>query len=413
MNKNGTERQILMLQGPASFFFSALARALRACGAEVHKIHLCPGDRLFWRGGGAVAFRGRPADWVDFLIPHAASRKITDLVCLGDGRSWHSAAIRALRPLGIRIHVVEQGYLRPHWLTIEPDGTGGNSRFPKDPARITRLANENEAPAAPDFRTSFAAYAAMDVAYNLSNVMVGPLFYPHYRTHALDSPWREWTGWIGKALRRPRRRRVLSKAELRLASHAGAFYLLPLQLETDFQIRMHGPNEGMRGILRKVIVSFARNAPPDMVLVVKVHPLDNGWTPWQGLLAEFSQEAGIADRTIFFDGGDLSALLDRATGVVTVNSTVGLSAIQAGVPVMALGKAIYNIPGLCHQGGLDEFWNADASVDTIRLNALVTALAATIQVPGGFDGEGVQPGADAMAERILAPRLQVDAAHLP
>ena len=86
--------------------------------------------------------------------------------------------------------------------------------------------------------------------------------------------------------------------------------------------------------------------------------------------------------------------------------------IQAGVPVMALGKAIYNIPGLCHQGGLDEFWSADASVDTIRLNALVTALAATIQVPGGFDGEGVQPGADTMAERILAPRLPVDTAHL-
>ena len=359
-----------------------------------------------------MAFRGRPADWADFIISHAAPRQITDLVCLGDGRSWHSAAIGALRPLGVRIHVVEQGYLRPHWLTIEPDGTGGNSRFPKDPARITRLANENEAPAKPDFKTSFAAYAAMDVAYNLSNVMAGPLFYPHYRTHALESPWREWAGWIGKALRWPRRRRALSEAEVRLASHTGAFYLLPLQLETDFQIRLHGPNEGMRGILQKVVVSFARNAPPNTVLGVKVHPLDNGWTPWQRLLAEFSLEAGIADRTIFFDGGDLPALLGRAKGVVTVNSTVGLSAIRAGVPVIALGKAIYDVPGLCHQGGFDDFWGADASVDTARLNELVAALAATIQVPGGFDGEGVQPGADAMAERILAPRLQVDPAHL-
>lgn len=355
-----------------------------------------------------MKFRGRPADWTDFLVPHAASRQITDLVCLGDGRSWHSAAIRDLRPLGVRVHVVEQGYLRPHWLTIEPDGAGGNSRFPKDPARITGLANENKIPASPDFRTNFAAYAAMDVAYNLSNVMAGPLFYPHYRTHALDSPWREWAGWIGKALRWRRRRRELFEAEMRLASHVGPFYLLPLQLETDFQIRLHGPNEGMRGILQNVVRSFAKHAPPDALLGVKVHPLDNGWAPWQRLLAEFSQEAGIADKTVFFDGGDLPALLGRAKGVVTVNSTVGLSAMRAGVPVMALGNAIYDIPGLCHQGGLDAFWAADASVDTTRLNAFVAALAATIQVPGGFDGEGVRPGAEAMAERILAPRLQID-----
>ena len=399
-----------MLQGPASFFFSALAQALRAGGAAVHKIHLCPGDRLFWRGGEAAAFRGRPADWTEFLLPHAASRQITDLVCLGDGRWWHAAAIAALEPLGVRIHIVEQGYLRPGWLTVEPGGTGGNSRFPKDWARIARLATEDKAPAAPDFRAGFAAYAAMDVAYNLSNVVAGPLLYPHYRTHALDSPWREWAGWIGKALRRPWRKRALSRAEARLARHAGAFYLLPLQLETDFQIRLHGPDEGMRGVLQKVVTSFAKYAPADALLGVKVHPLDNGWTPWQRLLAEFSQEAGIADRTIYFDGGDLLALLARAKGVVTVNSTVGLSAMRAGVPVMVLGKAIYDIPGLSHQGGLDAFWAANAPVDKARLNVLVAALAATIQVPGGFDGQGVRPGAEAMAERILAPRLPIDTA---
>ncbi|MEM8699360.1 MAG: capsular biosynthesis protein, partial [Pseudomonadota bacterium] len=113
---------MLLLQGPCSFFFSYLGEALRAHGAEVHRILLCPGDALFWRGGGAISYRGRAEAWPGFVAWTARQEGITDMVCLGDGRSWHAQAIAALRPLGIRIHVVEQGYLRPSRLTVERDG---------------------------------------------------------------------------------------------------------------------------------------------------------------------------------------------------------------------------------------------------------------------------------------------------
>ena len=108
---------------------------------------------------------------------------------------------------GLRVHLVEQGYLRPGFLTVEPDGTGGRSRFPRDWAAIDALAEGAPPLPSPRFRAPFAAYAAMDVGFNLANLAAGWAWFPHYRTHSLDHPVAEWAGWIRwKALRLPARR---------------------------------------------------------------------------------------------------------------------------------------------------------------------------------------------------------------
>lgn len=158
----------------------------------------------------------------------------------------------------------------------------------------------------------------------------------------------------------------------------------------------------MSAILRRTVQSFARHAANDALLIVKIHPLDHGWTNWRAVMEEAAKAAGVADRCVFLDGGDLNAMLRDAAGVVVANSTVGFSALQAGVPVIALGTAIYDLPDLCFQGGLDAFWQGAETPDSARLETLIRALAATIQVPGGFDGTGAKPGAKAMASRMLA-----------
>ncbi|QDL91554.1 capsular biosynthesis protein [Paroceanicella profunda] len=393
-----TRRHFLLLQGPCSWFFTYLAEALRRSGADVTRVIFCPGDRLFWRGPGAVAFRGRREDWPGFARALAAERGITDMVSLGDGRFLHAAAIAALRPEGVRVHLVEQGYLRPAFLTVEPDGTGGHSRFPSDPATIRRLAADAPPLPRPSYRSSFAAFSAMDVSFSLANLLTGRIFYPHYRTHALDGPLREWAGWVGKALRYPARARGRDAALARIAAHRGPKFLLPLQLETDYQIRLHGPEEGLRATLNRVIASHAAHAGPDAMLIVKPHPLDNGHAPWARLVRDSGHP-----RCVWLDGGTLDTMLSEMVGVVTVNSTVGLTALRAGVPVLALGRAIYDVPGLTAQDGLDAFWQSPPRPDAELLDAFLRALAATIQVPGNFDGTGARPGAEAVAGRLLAP----------
>ncbi|MEM9046106.1 MAG: capsular biosynthesis protein [Pseudomonadota bacterium] len=395
--------RILMLQGPASWFPTYLGRALMERGAEVIRVCLCPGDRLFWRGGTrTIDYRGTPEEWADWLEAHAVAWGITDLVCLGDGRFWHRCAIDRLGPTGVRVHVFEQGYLRPHFLTIERDGTGGTSRFPEDWTRIKNIADR--ASHHPNYQTSFAKYAAMDVAYNLANLIFGRLTHPSYRTHALDGPLKEWVGWIAKAIKWPYRKHALRRTLERFSRHRGPVFVMALQLETDFQIRHHGPVGGVDAAMRGAIENFANYAPNSALLVVKPHPLDNGWAGWRGRVAKAAAANGVADRVIVMDGGALEPLFPRLTGLVTINSTSGLSALRANCAVKTLGTAIYDLPGLTHRGSLDSFWQTPVLPEPDKVNTFVRALLAANQVPGGFDGSGVQDGAAGIAERILGLR---------
>lgn len=405
---DGEGRRVLLLQGPSSFFFSALGDALAARGAEVHRIHLCPGDLLFWRRGGGRLYRGRAADWPAHVRGFMAEADITDLVLLGDNRPAHREAIDAARGLGVRVHHAELGYFRPDWLTLEPDGGGANSRFPRDPEAIRALAAAHPEAPEPDgtklYRSSFAAYAAMDVAWNLSNLALGWALTPGYRRHQTWHPLAEYGGFLAKMARGGARRRRAERIAAGWIATEGPLFLLPLQLRTDFQIRAHGPDADLRVTVRRVAASFAAHAPADARLLVKEHPMDNGLTPWRRIVAEAAGDAAARVETI--DGGDLDALIARSAGVVTVNSTVGLSALAAGRPVKTLGAAIFDVPGMTDPQPLESFWNAPAPPDPELTRDFVRALTWATQLRGGFDGEGVGPGAEAMADRILeAPRV--------
>ncbi|MEM8790406.1 MAG: capsular biosynthesis protein [Pseudomonadota bacterium] len=394
--------RVLLLQGPRSRFPGYLARALAARGAEVHRICFCPGDWLFGSGGARTTdYREPPDRWAEWIAARASAWDITDLVCLGDGRFWHRVAIDRLRPMGIRVHVIEQGYLRPHFLTIERDGTGGNSRFPADWERLEDLAAGCHETKLPDFRTSFTEFALMDVLYEAANLIFGWRTHPHYRTHTLDGALTEWAGWIAKAALWPIRRRARADAMARIAHHRGPLFLLPLQLETDYQIRLHGPYGGMAEALSKTLASFAAHAAEDAAIVIKPHPLDNGLAGWQRRVMRKARRLGIEGRVIFVDGGNLDLLIPGLTGVVTVNSTVGLTALREGRPVKVLGRAIYDLPGLTHPGSLASFWNAPAVPEPERVAVFVRALMAANQVPGGFDGSGARSGSEGVAERII------------
>jgi capsular polysaccharide export protein len=147
----------------------------------------------------------------------------------------------------------------------------------------------------------------------------------------------------------------------------------------------------MRAALARAIASFRRAAPPAARLIVKPHPLDPMLTPWRRLAAD--------PRTIWLDGGPIAPLTPRLSGVVVVNSTVGLSALRDGLPVAALGSAIYE--DLCWRGDLDGFWRDPPPPDPAAVARFVAGLAAEIQTPGAFDGPGMAPGSQGVAELIL------------
>ncbi len=395
-------RHVLLLQGPSSFFFRDLGQALTRKGARVTRVAFTLGDRVYWSksAGAVVWYRDRRkayADWVQALIEREA---VSDVVMLGDGRFYHDTVAELIRTGAIdaKLHVVEHGLIRPGLILRDPHGLGGNSQIKKD------FLNS---PPVPDGRLkrsrggSFLEYAVMDVGYHVLSVTGGPLINPNYVRHSVDHPVREYAGWIRKAFTRPFRSSQRTAAQARIdGSQSKELFLFPLQLATDFQVRDHGVGEAMEDTLKRVIESFAANAASDALLVIKRHPLDNGWASWRQLTMAHAERFGVSGRVEYVDGGNLDALLERARGVVTINSTVGLTAILAGVPCHALGTSVYDIDGLTASTSLDDFWREPAAPDPKIAAAFEAFLIHEYHVSGAFDGPGSKEGAENLAALI-------------
>lgn len=303
-------------------------------------------------------------------------KSVTDLVLLGDRRPYHIAAAEAARAQGATVWAADLGYVRPGWLTLEEGGLSSLSHFPRDPTAIRKLAAQFAEPNfMPVAETPFWQLAVRDAAYNFASVLGRPL-YPHYRRHGLYHPFAEYAGWIKNAPRRVAGRRATVAAKALLAgSPHGSYFLFPLQLATDFQLRAHSSFGDAGEALQLVLRSFAESGVARQ-LVVAAHPLDEGLIDWRPIVAGH-------ERVIFLEGGVTDALVANAAGVLTINSTVGLTALRHQVPVKALGTAIYDIAGLTHPGDLAGFWRDPHLPDRDLLAAFLRALIGATQIKGG------------------------------
>jgi len=389
-------RRFVLLQGPASRFSLHLGHALGGRGAQVTRIGFSPADRLFWsaRGGGYIPFRRPMAQFPAFLDQVLADTGATDLLMLGDGRDPHRLALDLLDKTGAAVTpwIYELGYLRPNLLTIFNGVTGPTSGF--DPSGAYDAAPQQS------FSHSFFRTGALDFGWHLTNALLSWATYPHYRSHAIDGPVREYSGWARKGLASARRKRAAATALARIAAHTGPIFLVPLQLDTDFQLRLRGTGRPQVAELDETIRSFRDHASEQGMLVVKVHPLDNGLRHWGQVIMQLAEDAGISDRVVALDGGQVEPLLDRLAGVITINSTVGLSAVLAGVPTLVLGQAIYDRPGLTEQHDRHRFWGQPTPPDPALAANFGRFLRSAVHVPGTFDGPGAPIGAANIARFI-------------
>jgi capsular polysaccharide export protein len=127
------ERNILLLQGLMGPLFRRLGQVLRHDGYGVHKVNFNGGDRLFWRLPNGIDYRGSLEDWPAMLRQIITDRAITDVLLFGDCRPIHMAAIAVCRDMHVPVHVFEEGYIRPDWVTLELGGVNGHSTLPRDP----------------------------------------------------------------------------------------------------------------------------------------------------------------------------------------------------------------------------------------------------------------------------------------
>jgi len=390
-------RSFLFLQGVCSPFFAGLADRLAAQGHRVHKLNFNGGDLAYWWPRPALCFRGGVEELRGFLEEQYLRLGITDQVLFGDRRPLHRPAVERAERHGIRSHVFEEGYFRPHWVTLERQGVNGHSLLPRDPDWFRRVGARLPDPAAQRVRSPFWLRAAHDVAYHLAG-LANPLAFPRYRTHAPVVAPVEYAGYIRRfACLRLRGRRDEARVAA-LAGSATPFFVLPLQLNSDAQIRDHSRFDGMAGVIEFVMASFADHAPANARLVIKNHPLDMGLLDYPALVDALSARFGLAGRVDYLETGDLETLLRQALGMVTVNSTAGALALSLDCPTIALSDPIYNLPGLCFQGSLDAFWMARPPPERELFRRFRNTVIHTTQVNGGFY---CRPGIDLAVNHCL------------
>jgi capsular polysaccharide export protein len=375
-----------------------LATSMRDRGMKVERINICGGDRADWPEA-ATNFRGRFRDWPVFFDNFLREHQITDILLFGDCRPYHVSArgVAALR--GVRTYVLEEGYLRPHWMTLELDGVNGHSRLARNKDWLIEQARGlAPEPYLPPITATFRR-RVRDTARHYIAVHRGKFAYPFYRTHRPGSALMEAAGWGWKYLTSGARSR--QAGEVINGLEGKPYFLFPLQLSGDYQIRSHSPFPDMRSAARYVIESFARHAPDDTHLLVKAHPFDTSLFDWRSYIRRHSDRLGIRERVHFIDGGNLEELAARTTGMVCVNSTSATLALAAGRPVCTLGEAIYKVPGLTFPRHLDEFWSEPIPPEPGLYGAFRRVLVDRCLVRGGIASEtAVQTLVKSMLERL-------------
>ncbi len=423
-------RHALMIQGPFGPFFRRLATQLEAVGLRVTKVHLSGADLWDWGPrAGALMFRGAPDGWAQWLRSLIGERAVTDLIVYGDCQSYHREAIAVARGCDVRVHVLEQGYFRPHWITIEPDGVNGFSPrmgrpFGRHGSRgrggpdtmepsVHRTSSAGDVSALPLASPGAIRRASVRHALlaNLALVLSTPLF-AEYQSPFPLSLWAQATGSARRylTLRWTRRERLA-----RIASWTGntdPYFLVLLQRPGDSQLTVHSSFPSVAALIRRAIGSFAAHAPEGARLLFKCHPLDPGLQDHAGLIAQLALSRGVGERVAYADGGVLRDLLAGAQGAVTVNSTAGLTALEMGCPLITLGRALYDLPGLTWQGGLDRFWSEASAPDPVLFADFRRRLIAETQVAGDYwTARGMALAAPVAARIILAAGARDGAAE--
>lgn len=412
LNRLLGQRSTLLLQGPMGSFFATLAKTLRAGGQQVVKVNFNAGDDHYFSEPGVVRFTEPMTRWPEFLTDLLERHDIDAVVVFGQMRDMHRYAIELAKARGITVYVFEEGYIRPDYVTLEVGGVNAESSIERDPEFYRRTPIEPmpaPVPTGQEFGT--VADIAMTYAWEMWR---GRHRYPHYVHHRCLHPVAEGLKWVRGAWRkyhhRWTERNVLPL--LTRPENDKRFFLVPLQVYNDSQIRCHSRFVDVAEFITSTIESFAKHAPGDKWLVLKHHPLDRPYNNYRFLIEEVAREWGVTGRVFYIHDQHLPTLLRRACGVVTVNSTTGLQSLYHGTPVMTLGDCFYAIEGLVSTGRLEDFWHQPGQVDRALFTKFRAHLIRQTQLNASFYAgtPGLPPYSEAFKRAASAsPKPRLDA----
>jgi capsule polysaccharide modification protein KpsS len=256
-------------------------------------------------------------------------RHAVRLVALWNGEDHVGRLIvRQARRRGIPVVFFENGYF-PGTLQADAQGVNSSSSLTFKPFETLRREL--------DTRVATAEAGASAGHYGVPPLPLlwrcldsaGRYLDPWYRRRFPEQRGADW--WQRRRVAKERRR--IAQDDITLPPR---FAFIPLQVHDDTQVLLNGRHfDTVEAFFEHACRSVAEHLGPDVRIVVKEHPEDLGRFDYSALRRRFPE-------VIWLRKYDIDRLLDAASWVVLINSSVGLQAIRRFKPTIVYGDSFYS-----------------------------------------------------------------------
>ena len=348
-------KQVLLLQGPVGPFFDRLTVWLQRKETQVHRIAFQGGDLFDSKALKPMLYQGTLKEWPNYLAATIKQLQIDCLVMFGQSRKYHERARSYANSIGLPLVVLEEGYFRPGYITMELGGVNGYSST-LEKYQWQKSATHTVSGIQSDVARWHFQSMAIHASLHYIAMQRDTDKFPDYEHHRNNNPTHYAFYWLRSWYRKIRLSRIDYRFQKKLFSNNQPYFFVPLQYDDDAQITHHSSFGKNANFITRVMQSFAQNSAADSWLVFRHHPHSRGGNGHAELISKLASDLGMRYRVHHMTEGDTPDLAQRSLGVVLINSTVGLQAIERGAPLMVMGDALYKRDGVSFGGNLDDFW---------------------------------------------------------
>ncbi|MCV9884492.1 capsular polysaccharide export protein, LipB/KpsS family [Metabacillus halosaccharovorans] len=273
------------------------------------------------------------------------SQEAFDLIVIwNDTFMYDSIAKQFASENGINTLIFEDGIFRPNTITIDPKGVNYGNSVPQDPQYYRQLNLEK------------IVDETKSEIYQIEKPTNIKKFYIYERI--LDS-FHTWLikdqlnlniifETIPHKLSRVVKKIVNKKNKTKDIKLPEEYIFVPFQVHDDSQVILNSPQiENMEELVKVInheLKLYNKLFNKQLVAVFKEHPADYGRVDYSDIYNLYKKERHL----LFLKEGDTKKIVENCTLVITINSTVGIEALQSYKPVITLGNAYYNIKGVCN-----------------------------------------------------------------
>ena len=368
-------------------FFKKLDSTFRQRGANTYKIGFNGGDWFYSHRDNYIPYTKRKEAWENYIKNFLITHKIDKIFLFGDCRYYQSKAIKVAIALDIDILVFEEGYIRPHYITMEKFGVNDYSQISRNPVFYQKLKQSVTPPPLHTHPSKFKMILSASIYYLISNIL--HMKYTHYKHHRDFSALKEFyygvRGIYRKIIYTFSEHKYLKMIENSLSKK---YFFVPLQTYNDFQILQHSEYGSIEKFIIEVLESFSKYANKETWIIFKHHPVDRGRKDYKKFIMDQAKFLQVANRTLVLHDAHLPTCIKHTKGTVTINSTVGFTSIGYNIPTITLGNAIYDIEELTCKGmDLETFWKVPKEPDGALYQQVKRHLIKTTQLNGSFYGK--------------------------